>query len=83
MTCTRCGATGILNIEQCPDKIQELTAEEILKWAAANQPNDVTVCDCCGDGAEFWHYHPGHHDTNDFHDPRGPYADNGGVPECI
>lgn len=44
--------------------------------------NDVQVCDCCGDG-DNWYGEPGNHYSNE--DPRGPdgpYADNGGLCQC-
>jgi len=76
MNCTRCQGTGWLNIEQVPD------GEPVAEWAHANTGHDVQVCDCCGDG-EDWYGQPGEHYGPD--DPRGldgPYAYNGGLCEC-
>ena len=48
-----------------PDSIlnnEEMEAQDILDWINANQHyaqlDDVTVCDCCGDG-EGWYGTPG------------------------
>jgi hypothetical protein len=52
----------------------------ILDWIEKNTDHDVTVCDCCGNG-EKWYCAPGDHNPYDNgHD--GPYAYNGGLPEC-
>jgi len=52
----------------------------VLKWIAAEENHDVSVCDCCGNG-EDWHGIAGEHDHNDY-GKDGPYAYNGGLPEC-
>jgi len=76
MICTRCDATGFLNLHQVDDETLtcfEATGDHaiILAWIAANSCHDVSVCDCCGDG-ETWHGTPGEHHLED----RGPF------PEC-
>lgn len=85
LTCTRCGGSGFLNIEQVDEsilKIFEASGQHtvILCWMDANEEHDVQVCDCCGNGAS-WHRVPGEHSAADY-GPNGPYAYNGGLPEC-
>ncbi|MGI9493494.1 MAG: hypothetical protein ACR2QF_13940 [Geminicoccaceae bacterium] len=80
--CTRCEQTGFLNIEHVPQDIANLDVLAILEWIKANSGHDAQVCDCCGDGEE-WYGEPGKHYTDE--DPtgkRGPYAYNGGLCEC-
>jgi len=83
MICTRCQGTGFLNIQQVPEEIdRELSRAGILKWMRTTEDHDVTVCDCCGDGND-WYGEAGKHYTDD--DPAGrygPYAYNGGLCEC-
>lgn len=68
MICTRCDGTGYLNGDQD---------------AFEAGLDDVTVCDCCGDGDGEWYGEPGHHfDGGDERGSNGPYAYNGGLPEC-
>jgi len=52
----------------------------VKKWIEAETDHDVQVCDCCGNG-EDWHGAPGAHDYKD-NGMNGPYAYNGGLPEC-
>lgn len=87
-TCTRCEGSGFLNLHQIPNDFI-LSIEDnpnwlnlILSWIDENKDNDVSICDCCGDG-ESWHGVPGEHYNNE--DPtgyNGPYAYNGGLCEC-
>jgi len=81
LTCTRCDGTGFLNAEQLPDDVEML--DDILLWIKqAVDDHDVVVCDCCGDGVD-WYGTPGEHYNND--DPpglTGPYASNGGLCRC-
>jgi hypothetical protein len=82
INCTRCDGTGFLNGEQLPQAVAEAGIEAILKWIAQNTGHDVQVCDCCGNG-EDWYGEPGSHYTSQ--DPigkNGPYAYNGGLCEC-
>lgn len=83
MTCTRCEGTGFLNFEQLPEHVRERDNKGILRWMyTTDEDHDVKVCDCCGDGAD-WYGEPGQHYTAQ--DPRGaagPYAYNGGLAEC-
>ena len=83
MNCTRCDGTGFLNYEQLDDgMMDQLEPDEILEWIKQNPETDACVCDCCGDG-ESWHGTPGEHFTGGDHAGRtGPYAYNGGLPEC-
>jgi len=87
-TCTRCENSGFLNLHQVPDA--DIVAAEasddfckvILAWMSTNSDHDVAVCDCCGDG-ENWYGIPGEHYNNeDPPGPDGPYAYNGGLCEC-
>jgi hypothetical protein len=87
MNCTRCGGAGVLNVHQIPDEVlfaleqSEDFALKVIDWAnSREESNDVMPCDCCGDG-EGWHGTPGEHDGNDYGSD-GPYAYNGGLPEC-
>ena len=52
----------------------------VKKWIEEESDHDVQVCDCCGNG-EDWHGVAGEHDHNDY-GKDGPYAYNGGRPEC-
>ena len=88
VTCTRCDNTGFLNIDQVDDQGTLLQFDEygdhscIKEWIGDNPDSDVQVCDCCGDG-EDWYGVPGEHYNDD--DPEGlngPYAYNGGLCEC-
>lgn len=87
INCTRCEASGFLNLHQVDDATLEKyeysgDTEIILKWIAENANHDVSVCDCCGD-REGWYGVPGEHYNGD--DPaghHGPYAYNGGLCEC-
>lgn len=89
MTCTRCDGTGFLNIHQIQDKmlneLDEIGAEDFNSkyfLFIDSDDNDVQICDCCGNGDE-WYGIPGEHYTSE--DPRGengPYRYNGGSCEC-
>lgn len=80
MICTRCEGTGFLNLDQInEDPIVDEDHESILKWLEKNTDNDVQVCDCCGDGEE-WYGEPGEHFTGG--EGRECYDYNGGLPEC-
>lgn len=81
-TCTRCQTTGFLNSDHLPEKVAELDVDAILAWIGDNPDTEAQVCDCCGNG-EDWYGEPGCHYHND--DPMGstgPYAYNGGLCEC-
>lgn len=81
MICTRCDGTGYLNAGQYPGDIFD-DREAFLMWLLENE-SDITVCDCCGDGENSWHGVPGaHFEGGDLVGPSGPYAYNGGLPEC-
>ncbi len=84
LPCTRCESTGFLNLNQVPDDVLKRFDEYgdpqiILDWISQNE-SDVQVCDCCGDGSG-WYGEPGEHNPNDY-GHHGPYAYNGGLPEC-
>jgi hypothetical protein len=81
MNCTRCQGTGFLNwpnIENVPC----LEHDEMKQFIGKDGWEDFQVCDCCGNG-EDWYGDAGRHYTNQ--DPigkNGPYAYNGGLCEC-
>lgn len=84
MTCTHCQGCGFLNVEQIPEELHGEDVEKILAWVKEHYAEtDAAVCDCCGDG-ENWYGIPGeHYVTNDDQPgPSGPYAYNGGRCEC-
>lgn len=81
MNCTRC-QDGFINLHQIPDedwshleKCEDFH-EAVLVWIATNDNHDVSVCDCCGDGENWWGT-PGEHyyNTND------PCSE--GIPGCF
>ena len=83
ITCTRCEGTGFLNADQIPANVFERGVEAILRWMTSPETDhDVTICDCCGDGDD-WYGEPGeHYNAKDPQGPNGPYASNGGLCEC-
>lgn len=82
MTCTRCGGSGFLNIEQVPGATCD-SLDKVQAWLReTTDVHDVMVCDCCGDG-EGWYGQPGEHYThNDPQGQFGPYTYNGSLAEC-
>ena len=81
-SCTRCAGTGFLNTHQLPDTVNRHDRDAVLRWIEINDNHDICICDCCGDGEE-WYGIPGEHYNKD--DPpghEGPYAYNGGFYEC-
>jgi hypothetical protein len=71
-----------LNIWQVDEAIVNAGLEAVQAWLKANSHHDVSVCDCCGNG-ENWYGEAGQHYGH--YDPRGkegPYAYNGGLCEC-
>lgn len=84
LPCTRCESSGFLNAEQLPDHLCpfEVGHSAVLYWVAANKDHDAQVCDCCGNGEE-WYGTPGeHYGQDDPAGPNGPYAYNSGLCEC-
>ncbi len=82
LTCTRCGGSGFLNDYAAPENAPQMENEELQEWCLDNPDEDFQVCDCCGDG-EDWYGVPGEHyniDDPPGHD--GPYDYNGGYCEC-
>jgi len=86
MICNVCQGTGLKNLHQIPESVMDLMSdiiEDVPKWITAQtEPNDVCVCDCCGNG-DVWYGDPGQHYNRD--DPigrNGPYAYNGGLCKC-
>ena len=75
-----------MNLHQIDEsEIKQIEASDnpvqgFLDWIESHEDHDVTVCTCCGNGDE-WYGEPGSHDSND-NGPDGPYAYNGGLPEC-
>lgn len=86
ITCTRCEGTGFVNINQIPenefDLLEDDLVEKVPAWIKNNPDSDVAVCDCCGDGTD-WYGKPGeHYNSDDPSGDRGPYNYNGGLCEC-
>ena len=87
MKCTRCDGTGFINLHQIPelehDAIESSSdpVKITLEWIEKHENHDVSVCDCCGDGEGWYHDEPGTHEDTQF-GMDGPYAYNGGLPEC-
>jgi len=82
MTCTRCDGTGFLNTHQLPEGLLDKGVDAVFDWLKNNPGTDVTVCDCCGNGEE-WYGTPGqHYGLNDPMGQNGPYAWNGGLCMC-
>jgi len=86
MHCTRCEGTGFLNLGQIEDyevydPIQQTSS--ILEWIR-NCPDehDVQVCDCCGDGSDWYGIQGEHYNCDDPQGQEGPYEYNGGLCEC-
>jgi hypothetical protein len=86
-TCTRCEGTGFLNLELMDAAAFDAAQEDndpharVLEWIAKQTECDVSVCDCCGNGDDTWHEVPGEHNEGAY-GKSGPYAYNGGLPEC-
>jgi len=87
MKCNRCDGVGFLNMHQIDsgygmDVPDTGDYESILQWIKSHTDNDVSVCDCCGDG-DNWYGIPGeHYNADDPMGDDGPYAYNGGMCEC-
>lgn len=84
MNCTRCEGSGFLNIDQLPSKMHEtdIDIDDVFQWMLDNPVSDVCVCNCCGDGDE-WYGTPGeHYGPMDPIGASGPYAGNGGLCQC-
>lgn len=80
--CTRCEGTGFINNDQLPDGLLREGCDAVIKWMKETRDNDVAICDCCGDGGN-WYGEPGYHYTiSDPSGPHGPYAYNGGLCPC-
>ena len=82
MNCTRCEGTGFINTSGIPELLWNTAEpEDILIWIQSQaNTTDASVCDCCGNGGE-WYDEPGQHNPNNY-GKGGPYAYNGGLPEC-
>ena len=82
MNCTRCQGTGFLNPEFLPDGLLDSGCEVVLEWLKNNPDVETHVCDCCGNGDD-WYGEPGsHYSSSDPIGHNGPYAYNGGLCEC-
>ena len=83
LNCTRCEGSGFLNLHQIPEgSLNPDDHEAVQVWMAQRDDHDVSVCDCCGDGEE-WYGIPGeHYNSSDPVGDNGPYASNGGLCQC-
>ena len=88
ITCNHCQGTGFLNIDQVEEDLEitinpeNLNHDAVLEWIVKAKDHDVQVCDCCGDG-EDWYGTPGeHYNSDDLPGDNGPYDYNGGLCEC-
>jgi len=86
ITCTRCEGFGFINLHQIPEKELDEMNDDLVglvpSWIGHNPGSDVSVCDCCGDG-EDWYGEPGqHYNKEDPQGKYGPYSYNGGYCEC-
>jgi hypothetical protein len=83
MTCTRCDNSGFLNLHQLPSDVDASDVNAVLEWIKTHDGHDIQVCDCCGDGHGWYGESGEHYKTRDDQPgPNGPYAYNGGLPEC-
>lgn len=82
ITCNHCEGTGFLNLTD--DLATSGMSHDEIREYVQDRPGyeDVLVCDCCGDGWD-WYGIPGeHYNADDPDGPDGPYAYNGGLCEC-
>lgn len=85
LNCTRCEGTGFLNMHQLPQnaKVCGLCGvNEVLEWIKNNEGHDIQVCDCCGNGEDWYDIAGEHYNDEDPKGNHGPYAYNGGLCEC-
>lgn len=82
MRCTRCEGTGFLNSFAVPQYVLASGYWYSLKWLETHDETEVTVCDCCGNGEEWYGEAGEHYGQNDPVGKNGPYAYNGGLCEC-
>lgn len=90
VTCTRCQNSGFLNINQLIESDWEIaalddryeSAEPILDWMKQHPESDLCVCDCCGNGEDWYGVRGEHYNDDDPKGANGPYAYNGGLCEC-
>jgi hypothetical protein len=79
MICTRCEGTGFLNWDE---RCEFLSLEYSLQWISENPDTDMQICDCCGDGEQWYGEAGRHYGPDDPQGPYGPYDYNGGLCEC-
>lgn len=88
MQCTRCEGSGFLNTEQISEEklVQFYDSDDfndaVLDWIKNNKNHDVSVCDCCGDGEDWYGVAGEHYNSEDPQGKNGPYASNGGLCHC-
>lgn len=82
ITCNRCQGTGFLDIEEVPQEFRNKGEMVIMDWIMSHPDTDAQVCDCCGDGQQWWGVPGEHYNNDDPQGPDGPYAYNGGLCEC-
>ncbi len=86
MSCTRCEGNGYLNVDfdVIPAWVRDALLagdHEKVRPFILDGSTSMSTCDCCGDGQADHHGEPGHHAESDL-GKSGPYAYNGGLPEC-
>ena len=86
ITCSRCDGTGFINLHQIPEAEFDLLADDLIekvpKWMTDNTDSDVSVCDSCGNGYEWYGVPSEHYNREDRQGKNGVYGYNGGLCEC-
>lgn len=74
---------GIIPVIKPCGSILDSGFQVVLAWMRIHPDTDVQICDCCGNGKDDWYGIPGEHFQGGDHcGHNGPYAYNGGLPEC-
>lgn len=82
INCTRCEGTGFINTHQIPEDTDLISDKDYFTWINGNTGHDVKVCDCCGDGEDWYGVAGEHYNSDDPRGDSGPYDYNGGLCEC-
>ena len=74
---------GIKPIVKSGGNLLDSGIQTVMEWIRNQKETDVQICDCCGNGENDWYGIPGEHFQGGDHTGKnGPYAYNGGLPEC-